>query len=223
MAEDDNFFSRWSRRKVDARAGKPVEAEAPPAAEAAPLAVAADAPAQVEEQAPPPAPSIEEAQALTPQSDFKPFMQANVSPEVKNTALKKLWADPHFNVMDGMDTYIDDYSKPDPIPADMLRRMVGTKLLKIFDDEEEKKPVEAGGAAPTETVANEQAAESQAVAQSADSKDTAAASSEPAALPTAPTAALPTPEHDHLPDLRLQPNHAAEPAGSASSPGSGGA
>ena len=30
--------------------------------------------------------------------------------------MKKLFADPHYNVMDGLDVYIDDYSKPDPIP-----------------------------------------------------------------------------------------------------------
>ena len=30
--------------------------------------------------------------------------------------MKKLFSDPHFNVMDGLDTYIDDYGKPDPIP-----------------------------------------------------------------------------------------------------------
>jgi hypothetical protein len=39
-----------------------------------------------------------------------------VAPEVKNAAFKKLFADPHFNVMDGLDIYIDDYSKPDPLP-----------------------------------------------------------------------------------------------------------
>ena len=38
-----------------------------------------------------------------------------------NAALKKLFSDPHFNVMDGLDTYIDDYGKPDPIPPSMLR------------------------------------------------------------------------------------------------------
>ena len=37
--------------------------------------------------------------------------------------MKKLFSDPHFNVMDGLDTYIDDYGKPDPIPLSMLRRM----------------------------------------------------------------------------------------------------
>jgi hypothetical protein len=31
---------------------------------------------------------------------------------VKNAAMKKLFADPHFNVMDRLDIYIDDYSSP---------------------------------------------------------------------------------------------------------------
>ncbi len=51
-------------------------------------------------------------------SDFKPFVAKNVAPEVKNAAFKKLFADPHFNVMDGLDTYIDDYSKSDADPRE---------------------------------------------------------------------------------------------------------
>ena len=51
--------------------------------------------------------------------------------------MKKLFADPHFNVMDRMDIYIDDYSKPDPIPAAMMRQLASAKFLKLFDDEEQ--------------------------------------------------------------------------------------
>ena len=47
--------------------------------------------------------------------------------------MKKLFSDPHFNVMDGLDTYIDDYGKPDPIPPEMLRRMTQSALLGLFD------------------------------------------------------------------------------------------
>jgi hypothetical protein len=54
---------------------------------------------------------------LTPSSDFTPFMRASVAPEQRNAALKRLFTDPHFNRMDGLDVYIDDYSKPDPLPA----------------------------------------------------------------------------------------------------------
>ena len=51
--------------------------------------------------------------------------------------MKKLFADPHFNVMDGLDIYIDDYSKPDPIPEAMLRKLASAKFLGLFDEEEE--------------------------------------------------------------------------------------
>jgi hypothetical protein len=51
---------------------------------------------------------------------------------VKNAALKKLFADPQFNVMDGLDTYIDDYGKPDPLPERMLRQMVQARFLGLF-------------------------------------------------------------------------------------------
>ncbi|WP_309246525.1 DUF3306 domain-containing protein [Ramlibacter montanisoli] len=67
---------------------------------------------------PPPLPTLADTESLTKDSDFTRFVQPGVSPEVKNAAMKKLFADPHFNVMDGLDTYIDDYGKPDPIPRD---------------------------------------------------------------------------------------------------------
>ena len=85
---------------------------------------------------PQPAPSLADTQALTPASDFRPFMGQGVAPEVKNAAMKKLFADPHFNVMDRMDIYIDDYSQPDPLPLAMLRQMNGAKFLNLFEDED---------------------------------------------------------------------------------------
>ena len=42
---------------------------------------------------------------------------ATSRPRSSNAAMKKLFTDPHFNVMDGLDIYIDDYRKPDPLPA----------------------------------------------------------------------------------------------------------
>ena len=62
--------------------------------------------------------------------------------------MKKLFADPHFNVMDGLDTYIDDYGKPDPIPAAMLRKMAQAKFLGLFDDEPEAAPRAAAALVP---------------------------------------------------------------------------
>ena len=64
-------------------------------------------------------------EALTPEADFTRFVKADVDPGVQRAALKKLFADPQFNVMDGLDVYIDDYNKPDPMPAGMLEKIVG--------------------------------------------------------------------------------------------------
>ena len=144
----DGFLGRWARRKNHALQGKPLEEPVlvvPPV----PLPVAAapgSAVAAVAGQETPPgdaAPepvrqlSLDDAKLLTKDSDFKPFMASNVGPEVRNAAMKKLFADPHFNVMDGLDIYIDDYSISEPIPEAMLRQMTSAKFLKIFDDEED--------------------------------------------------------------------------------------
>ena len=91
-----------------------------------------------------------DTQALTPASDFRPFMGQGVAPEVKNAAMKKLFADPHFNVMDRMDIYIDDYSQPDPLPLAMLRQMNGAKFLNLFEDEDQDKDKAALAGAPDE-------------------------------------------------------------------------
>jgi Protein of unknown function (DUF3306) len=155
---DSNFLSRWSRRKAQVREGvaPPDEAALAPTKPAAagapagtPLAVpaAAPPPAQLatEPAVAPPAPTLADVAALSPQSDYTRFVAQGVTPEVKNAALKKLFTDPHFNLMDGLDTYIDDYGKPDPLPAGMLRQMLQSQVLGLFDDE---KAAEAPAQAP---------------------------------------------------------------------------
>jgi hypothetical protein len=72
--------------------------------------------------------------------DFSSFMKPDVDPAVQQAAMKKMFSDPHFNVMDGLDIYIDDYSKPDPIPMEMLKRMVQSDMLNIFRKGDEKAP-----------------------------------------------------------------------------------
>ena len=148
MADDDSgFLSRWSRRKLQVRQA-PATAELPPpetataAAAVMPPAATVLAPAgPVAEDAgsippSPAAPTLAEAQALTPASDFRRFVTRGVTPEVRHAALKQLFADPHFNVMDGLDTYIDDYGIPDPLPEGMLRQMNQSKMLGLFAAED---------------------------------------------------------------------------------------
>jgi hypothetical protein len=117
---------RWSRRKLEAT-GKispaeperlPVAAPVPPVvAPVPPVANASGPPAVATEPALPP------VESLTAESNFAAFMQPNVDEGLRRQALKKLFADPRFNVMDGLDVYIDDYTKPDPIPPSVLERL----------------------------------------------------------------------------------------------------
>ncbi|MGB6056366.1 MAG: DUF3306 domain-containing protein [Burkholderiaceae bacterium] len=110
MAAED-FFSRWSRPRERAE-----EAEVPLDAEPLP-------PAEL------PPPSLEEVQRLTTDSDYARFVAAGVDEDVKRAALKKLFSDPRFNVMDGLDVYIDDYSVSEPIPQAMLRQLNHARAL----------------------------------------------------------------------------------------------
>ena len=170
MAEiepDDGFLTRWSRRKVSVRQGQAVPTAQPPAApipaKPVPAATAKASEAVAAEAAPsapaaPPPPTLDEVAQLTPASDFTRFLAPQVTPDVRNAALKKLFADPHFNVMDGLDTYIEDFGQPDPLPAGMLRKMAQSKLLNLFDDDEPAAahaPAVAAPSLPLETPADE--------------------------------------------------------------------
>ena len=140
MANDDGFLSRWSRRKVDVREGRPLDEPQQPTVTAATPVAAPPAVHEPEAPTAKPAPTLDDVQQLTPESDFTGFMARGVAPDVKNAAMKKLFADPHFNVMDRMDIYIDDYTQPDPLSVAMLRQMASAKALRLFDDEAPSTP-----------------------------------------------------------------------------------
>lgn len=120
------FLSRWSRRKLAAVAQAEAAAQpagAPPAplrthaADPLPLAPATpDAAGGAEAQLPP-------VESLSLSSDFTAFLKEEVSEALRRKALQKLFSDPHFNRMDGLDIYIDDYSQPDPIPPEILAKL----------------------------------------------------------------------------------------------------
>ena len=223
MAED-NFFSRWSRRKVQAKTGEPLPADppapapvvarAPAAAAVAPAQPAAVAAPAVSEAAPAaappePPPSLDDALRLTPQDDFRRFVASDVSPEVRNAAVKKLFADPHFNVMDGLDIYIDDYSKPSPLSKLEMAKMVGAQFLKLVDDPNAPKP-------PAN--ASSQRAP-QPVAEPTEAATPVAADSTSATEASDTDSVTPDTDHDHHPDLQLQPDHAAQCPGPGHSTG----
>jgi hypothetical protein len=195
--EDEGFLARWSRRK----AAGATASETASTAEAAPAPAvstpAAVAPVQgVEAPAPPaeaadaaPLPTLADIATLTPDSDYTRFMLPGVDGPVRNAALKKLFSDPHFNVMDGLDIYIDDYGKPDPLPPAMLRRMNQAATLGLFS--EESPPADAANVRAVEGIACPDGEPPEVVAPST-------------ALPPPPADVRARAEDD--PDLRLQPD-----------------
>ena len=128
----ETFFARWSRVKAEARQEPVVPdiAAEPPSVEGAPAEPEA------------PAPTLEQVESLTPDSDFTPFVARGVDEAVRRAALKKLFADPHFNVMDGLDTYIEDYNKFEPLTPLMVAALNHAKdlIAREFAAEEDDEP-----------------------------------------------------------------------------------
>jgi hypothetical protein len=123
------FLSRWSRVKREAVAESAKPLPSTPAA-------------QLPEK---PLPAVDQ---LNFESDFTAFMQSKAVEEgVKRAALKKLFADPRFNVMDGLDTYIGDYSIEDPISPQLLEQLQHAKRT-LFGPEPEKPEVESQAEIP---------------------------------------------------------------------------
>ena len=142
MTQDrEAFLDRWSRLKREQAAEKPVAADPAKAAKAA----------EAKEDAPPPLPPVEQ---LKPDSDFTPFMNPKVDPETRRAALKRLFADAHYNVPDPFEAYSEDYSKSEPIPEQMLRAINRARDLavkgpeKVAEEERLAEEQAQAGAAP---------------------------------------------------------------------------
>ncbi len=155
---EEGFLRRWARRKTEVLEGRAplaepapaqVPAAPPPAVPAAEVeafaAFAADAVPQsvtapAAEPAPArPLPTMEDVAMLDKDGDFSAFVARGVDQAVRRSALKKLFADPHFNVMDKLDVYIDDYTKPSPMSEAMLASLEHAKSVfaKMLEDEPE--------------------------------------------------------------------------------------
>jgi hypothetical protein len=130
---------RWSQRKLESARSDvqtPVQAAPPPVdASAAAQTPAGTAHSALErtgstsvstQSANADLPAIE---SLTIDSDFAPFFKPQVDESIKRAALKQLFRDPRFNIMDGLDTYIDDYTQADPIPSAMLEDLMQRRVF----------------------------------------------------------------------------------------------
>jgi hypothetical protein len=116
-------LKRWSQRKraaarTDTAQSSPSVAPVMDDPAAGAVATADAAPAEIPEAAP-----LPPVDSLTFDSDFSAFMKPKIDEETKRAALRKLFSDPSFNVMDGLDIYVGDYTQPNPMPAGMLEKL----------------------------------------------------------------------------------------------------
>jgi hypothetical protein len=118
--EKEAFLERWSRLKRE----RPLKPEQP-AEEKPGIPQAQQKPAA-------PLPPVEE---LKPDSDFTPFMHPQVDPATRRSALKKLFADAHYNVADPFEAYSEDYTKSEPIPAKMLKAINRVRDVALRGEE----------------------------------------------------------------------------------------
>lgn len=143
MAQDkEAFLSRWSRRKLDADKDSPPEpreeqrqpkdgkpAESPPAqARASKKPAGAAAPAT----------ELPALDKLTSQSDFVEFMKPGVNDKLRRAALKKLFADPRFNVIDPLNIDIEDLSNLEKLSPEVAKTLAHAKRTLFGWDDEKK-------------------------------------------------------------------------------------
>ena len=216
MSDGEGFVSRWARRKAQlqggaaaVQSGQPVplpQRETLPGGQAGEPACVSP-PAQrviggegpvaptTPRDAPRPPPTMDDVAKLTRSSDYSRFIAPGVDDSVKRAAMKKLFSDPHFNVMDGLDVYIEDYGVTIPLTEDDLRKMAQSQFLRLFEKDEPQSP---------EALANTDGAPPAQLSQSQ-----VGGPVEPA-----PSAVPP----DENADLRLQPDDAAGRAGAEPGP-----
>ncbi len=152
VGDTEGFLSRWSRRKRAARLGEPgvvepavvepehdsVEGDTDPTVVdveetgevtgSVPAGVAPDMPEDVDQDAESEPVVLPALDTLDAESDYSPFMSADVAPDLRRQALRKLFSSPKFNVTDGLDDYCGDYTTFTPlgdlVPAEWRRRLL---------------------------------------------------------------------------------------------------
>lgn len=134
-APADGFsLSRWSRLKrsgtesgvASAQSGAVLPASVANTSTSAESAVASERTADAGPDGTQPLPPLS---SISLAEDFTPFMQAKVPQAIRQQALKALFKEPHFNVMDGLDIYIDDYTVFEPISPEVMATLSSWKTI----------------------------------------------------------------------------------------------
>ena len=114
---DDDFLTRWSRRKREAAKPEPPDEPVAPAKADAPQAETdtAAAPAEAE---PVDLDSLPSLDSITESTDIKPFLRAGVPEELTRSALRKMWtSDPAIRDFIEIAENQWDFNDPASIPG----------------------------------------------------------------------------------------------------------
>jgi hypothetical protein len=170
------FLSRWSRRKRDAVQSTPESTQPaqPTSAEAQP-------------------PELPPIDSLTHESDFSGFMHKQVDDKLRRAALRKLFSDPSFNIVDGLDDYADDYTLLETLAEGAAAGLEHAKSTLLGPDWDAK-PV----AEPVAGSAIDADADAHPAAGDAEGEDAAAQSPEDETAPAAMVKADPAPAEPTL-------------------------
>ena len=140
---NEGFLNRWSRLKAAPEAPQTQKALSTPAGlpthalPSAPAVPAAGALHTAETETSPatPLPTLADAAMLNADSDYSAFVARGVDADVRRLAMKKLFSDPHFNLVDGLDIYMGDYNVASPVSPAMLASL--THARSVFASIEE--------------------------------------------------------------------------------------
>jgi hypothetical protein len=147
MSDQEQFLSRWSRRKrAAAQTPQPPKADAAPAVPAA-SSVGIEVPREPARSGTPAVPqlpfdpaTLPPIESITATTDIRPFLAPGVPPELTRAALRRVWtADPSIRDFVGLADYAWDFNTPGSMPGfgavemtaqlrSELMRMVGRSL-----------------------------------------------------------------------------------------------
>lgn len=141
MSEDASFLRRWALRKAGIQS-----APAPVADSATVVPPEPDRPVAAAEPVAPAAgvahaPVLPPLDTLGPDSDYRPFLVRGVDRAVRTQALRTLFHQPEYNVIDPLGDYLDDYTVfaplGDAMTADLRHRLeveTGTAASRLAGD-----------------------------------------------------------------------------------------
>lgn len=124
MSQPETFFRRWSRLKLQSSGANPPPSLLQPAGV---------------------------ADSTGSDESLGVLFQPEVTRDIRQQALRNLFMIDHYRATDGLDVYVDDYSRPELLPAEMLDRIGHARGL-IKPDEPAPEPAAGESAAEVDAL-----------------------------------------------------------------------